>query len=106
MARAFFSMCSHLNVVISVVMKADDPVKLGILRNVQFCVALGTLGQGLAGIFFHLDKEEFSVSKKNEKLVMSSFGKQYYEKFSCNFFVDHLHLLKQLYVVVSINVKG
>ena len=88
-------MCSHLNMIISVVMKADDPVKLGILRNVQFCVALGTLGQGLSGIFFHLDKEEFSVSKKNKKLVMRSFGKQYYEKFSCTFCVDHLHLLKQ-----------
>ena len=60
--------------IISVVMKADDPVKLGILRNVQFCVTLGTLGQGLSGILFHLDKEEFSVSKKNEKLVMRSFG--------------------------------
>jgi hypothetical protein len=52
--------------IISVVMKADDPVKLGILRNVQFCVALGTLGQGLSGILFHLDKEEFSVSKKTK----------------------------------------
>ena len=99
-------MCSHLNVIISVVMKADDPVKLGILRNVQFCVTLGTLGQGLSGILFHLDKEEFSVSKKNKKLVMRSFGKQYYEKFSCTFCVDRLNLLKTTYVVVSINVKG
>ena len=71
--------------IISVVMKADDPVKLGILRNVQFCIALGTLGQGLSGIFFHLDKEKFSVSKKSEKLVKRSFDKQYYQKFSFTF---------------------
>ena len=99
-------MCSHLNVIISVVMKADDPVKLGILRNVQFCVTLGTLGQGLSGIFFHLDKEEFSVSKKNEKLVMKSFGKQYYEKFSCTLLCCSFTFTETTYVVVSINVKG
>ena len=92
MAKAFFSMCSHLNMIISIVMKADDSVKLGILRNVQFCVALGTLGQGLSGIFFHLDKEEFSVSKKIEKLVMRSFVQTILSKIQLHAFVSIIYI--------------
>ena len=50
-----------------------DLVKLGIFRNVQFCVILGTLGEGLSGIFLHLDVKEFPVSKKMKKSVMRSY---------------------------------
>ena len=92
--------------IISVVMKADDPVKFGILRNVQFCVALGTLGQGLSGIFFHLDKEEFSVSKKHKKLVMRSLGQIILWKIQFHLLCRSFTFNETIYVVASINEKG
>ena len=57
--------------VISVIMNVDDPVELGIFRHVEFGVTLDAFGQGLPGVFLHLDIKEFpgKTNTYNDKIL-------------------------------------
>ena len=56
--------CSHLNVVVSVVVEVEDPVELGVEGNPQVVRVLDALAQSLPRILLHLDVVELPASRK------------------------------------------
>ena len=46
---------SYLNVVISVVVKVEDPIELAVNGDVDVLGVLDSLAQRLSGVLFHLD---------------------------------------------------
>ena len=50
---------THLNVVVSVVVKVEDSVQLTLHGDVKVLPVLDSLAESLSGVFFHLDVVKF-----------------------------------------------
>ena len=57
-------LCSHLYVIVSVVVNIEDPVKLGVLVDLEVLFRLDALAQGLASILLHLNVIELPEKQK------------------------------------------
>ena len=49
---------THLNVVVSVVVKVENPVELALHGHMEILRVLDTLAEGLPGVLLHLDVVE------------------------------------------------
>ena len=49
---------THLNVVVSVVVKVENPVELALHGHMKIVRVLDSLAESLPGVFFHLDVVE------------------------------------------------
>ena len=56
--------CSHLNVVVSVVVEVEDPVELRVHRDPQVVRVLDALAERLPRVLLHLDVVELPASRK------------------------------------------
>ena len=52
------SCVTHLNVVVSVVVKVEDPVQLALHGHMEILRVLDSLAESLPRVFFHLDVVE------------------------------------------------
>ena len=57
-------LCSHLYVIVSVVVNIEDPVELGVLVDLEVLFRLDALAQGLASILLHLNVIELPEKEK------------------------------------------